>query len=391
MKLLDWHFNKELVPVSYLTKIGGVRWVLYGYLFLAIFQGMLANNRPILVVSEKNITFPIFSQNAIGLPVENLKGKFSVWPIVKFRYSDIDSSVPPLSPPFTLSKTSDGGIHWLGTDHIGRDVLAGVLRGMYISMIIGVFGSLGAAVLGIWIGMWAGYQNITKLRMNLFQALWLLFNIGVSVYVLVFVNSSWFKFLGLLVWWTISYTTYQGLRFENKWLQIQIPLDAMVVRIMEIKKSIPSLILILALVGFFGTTSLSSLFSLIIGLGWFGFAGITRAETLITGRQSFVESARALGISKSRIVFRHILPSIWPPLAVYACMMVGSNIIIESSLSFIGLGLAPEEQSWGTMIAEARKYPSAWWLYLCPGICMVVVILMFQRLSSRVQKILNSG
>ena len=119
---------------------------------------------------------------------------------------------------------------------------------------------------------------------------------------------------------------------------------------------------------------------------WTDFARFARAETLAVKGETYIQSARVLGYDSLRILFIHILPNILPTLLVVICFNISSAIILESSLSFLGIGLPVEEISWGKLLAEGRNM-KLWWLVVFPGFAIFVVVLCLNILATHFQNI----
>jgi peptide/nickel transport system permease protein len=152
-------------------------------------------------------------------------------------------------------------------------------------------------------------------------------------------------------------------------------LDTLIMRLVDIELAMPTILLALVLVSAlgpsFGTVIL--LISLVI---WTRYARQARAETMIVKEQDFVARARVAGASHSRIMVRYILPNIVNTLVVLATLQVGTIILLESTLSFLGVGIPRPTPAWGVMIADGRELiVTAWWVSMFPGICIMLTVL----------------
>ena len=206
-----------------------------------------------------------------------------------------------------------GREHPLGTDQLGRDLLSRMLYGARVSLAVG-FAAVGLATLvGVGVGTVAG-------------------TLGGSV-------------------------------------------DWLAMRTVDVMLCFPTLFLILAAVAFLEP----GLFPImgIIGLtGWMGVARLVRAEMLSLKEREFVLAARAIGCSPARLMFRHLLPNAMPPIVVSATLGIGSAILIESGLSFLGIGIQPPTPSWGNILSEGKATLGvAWWLTVCPGLAIFLTVL----------------
>lgn len=209
--------------------------------------------------------------------------------------------------------------HWLGTDEIGRDVLSRMIWGAQASLLAGVVSVAIALGLGIPLGVMAGYRR----------------------------------------GWT----------------------DAAISRVTEALLATPFLILAIALAAFLGPSLRNAMIA--IGLSAMPiFIRIARGQTLQVMTEDYVESARAIGLAHGAIVWRYVLPNIFPPLLVQATLTVATAIIAEASLSFLGLGQQPPAPSWGSMLNTAKAFlEQAPWMALWPGIAIFLVVLGFNLLG----------
>ena len=216
-----------------------------------------------------------------------------------------------LAPPMWM----DGGSarHPLGTDTLGRDVVSRLLYGARVSLLVGFAAVLVAGVVGVALGLVAGY--------------------------------------------------YGG------------RLDDLLMRVGDVQLAFPVLVLAIAVLSVLGA-SLGNVI-IVLGLtGWVTYARITRAETLSLRHRDFVEGARARGARDAAILWRHIRPNVLPPITVVATFSVARTIIAEASLSFLGLGIPPPAPSWGAMLDEGRNYlTTGWWLALFPGLAILALVL----------------
>ena len=164
-----------------------------------------------------------------------------------------------------------------------------------------------------------------------------------------------------------------------------VPIDMLLLKVIEIRKSFPGIFILLALVSLFAVPSIWNIVFIIALLGWTEFARFARAETLSVKEENYILSVKVLGFSDVRILVGHILPNILPTLIVMVCFSIGSAVLLESTLSFLGIGLPVEEVTWGKMMAEGRNM-NAWWLVVFPGLAIFILILSLNRLATGYQK-----
>jgi peptide/nickel transport system permease protein len=211
--------------------------------------------------------------------------------------------------PFTPPGDPDT---WLGTDHLGRDILAGIVRGGRPTVLVGVFAALITTAIGVTIGSLSGY--------------------------------------------------YGG------------AVDGALGRVTEFFQVLPALLFAMVLITLFSPT-LATVTLAIGSVAWTGMARLTRAEFMKLKQLDFVRSARAAGARDRRIIWRTILPNALPPIIVSATLATGSAILFEAGLSFLGL-TDPNVMSWGLMIGSSRNYlREAWWAVTFPGLFVFLTVL----------------
>ncbi len=212
--------------------------------------------------------------------------------------------------------------YWLGTDRVGRDVLALLLHGARTSIAIGLLSAAVALLVGSAVGGLSG----------------------------------------------------AGPRWA----------DALLMRLLDALLAFPQLVLVLLLAVLFRPSPLAVV--LIVGLtSWMGIARMVRAEVLQLRRSAFVLAARALGATHLRVVLRHLLPNTLGPALIAATLLVGDAILVESALSFLGLGSGGEAPTWGRLVAEGRgDLVRAWWISAFPGLAITGTVLLVHRCGSRI-------
>jgi peptide/nickel transport system permease protein len=221
----------------------------------------------------------------------------------------------------------DGRAHLLGTDHLGRDVLSRVIHGSRVSLLIG-FAAVGVgSLVGATVGIAAGYRR------------------------------GW--------------------------------LDTVVMTLADAQLAFPFILLAIGIIAVLGPSFPTLV--VVVGLsGWMTYARVLRAQVLVLRSREFVDAIHGLGGSTLRIVLRHILPNVLSTLVVIATLELARAVVLEATLSFLGLGVQPPTPSWGGMIHEGREYlDSAWWISTFPGLTLMLTSLVVSRLGDWLRDVLD--
>lgn len=219
------------------------------------------------------------------------------------------------------------GLHLFGTDALGRDIFARLLLGGRISLLVAFGAGALACVVGVTLGLIAGYEAGR--------------------------------------------------------------LDSLIMRLVDVELAIPSILLAMGLMAAFGASQMNVVLALAI-TAWMVYARTIRSAVLLLRSSQFSEAARALGADHTRIMLRHILPNCITPIVVIATQQTAQLIIVESSLSFLGIGVPIEIPSWGRMIAEGRSYlTTSWWIITIPGLALMMTTLALNFFGDGLRDVLD--
>ncbi|MCW1883457.1 ABC transporter permease [Luteolibacter flavescens] len=236
----------------------------------------------------------------------------------------------PTAIDLELMGADPDGVHWFGTDQLGRDLFARVLYGGQVSLLVGVVATAVAVCIGLVYGAISGYLGgkIDDFMMRVVDILFALpFLVLVILFSLVVKEPS-----DNFTEWVIKTTGWNRDRIAP-------------------------------------ITTLIPLFIAIGSIGWLTIARIVRAQVMTFKHQEFVEAARSLGLGHARILFRHILPNVIGPIIVYTTLAVPGIMLLESVLSFLGLGVQPPNSSWGILIKEGSdRMETNKWLLVFPAL-----------------------
>jgi peptide/nickel transport system permease protein len=214
-----------------------------------------------------------------------------------------------------------------GTDELGRDVLSRLLYGGRVSLMVGLLAVAVSCPLGVVIGLASG--------------------------------------------------------FFGGWI------DRMLMRLTDIQLAIPTILLAMALVTVLGPGVANLIITLSV-TGWTIYARLIRGETLALRDRDFIEATRAAGAGQARIMFRHVLPNVVSPVIVVATFAVGSMVVLEATLSFLGIGVPLRVATWGSMLSSGRTYlKSAWWITAFPGLAIFVTVLAINALGDSMRDALD--
>ena len=225
-------------------------------------------------------------------------------------------------------QSAAGKTYWLGTDDQGRDMLSGIFYGLRISLTVGICSTVVALAVGLLLGLAAAYFG------------------------------GW--------------------------------VDAVVMRIADIQLSFPAILIALILLAVMGQ-GVGKIIAALVTVQWAYYARTVRSAALVEREKEYIEAARALALSRPRIVLRHLLPNCLPPLIVVATVQVAHAISLEATLSFLGLGLPITEPSLGLLIANGFQYllSGKYWISFYPGLALLATIVSINLVADQLRDVLN--
>ncbi|MBI5916803.1 MAG: ABC transporter permease [Bacteroidetes bacterium] len=384
--------------------------ILCGLIFVAVFGDFIANEKPLYCKIEGQRYFPVLRQYGVDLGLAKWDARFfqkswnehtyeaAIFPPIPYSSNTIDSKNSNYRSPFGHHTVESARYrHWLGTDQLGRDVAAGMVSGTRVALLVGLISMSIATAIGLLLGSLAGYFGDGGFRIS-HARLWL--NVAALFFAWFYAfqvrsfalaeaaaqgsfSAALFKSMAIVA---LVFLVANGLVFLiKKWApggrKITLPLDLLVMRAIEVMNAIPGLLLLLAIVAVLQKSSVFYVMAIIGLLRWTGVARFVRAELLKIRNLGYVEAARAMGFPNRRILLRHALPNALGPVLITVAFGVAAAILMESALSFLGIGVGADGATWGRLLSDARKYPGAWWLAVFPGGAIFMAVTIFNLIG----------
>lgn len=276
-----------------------------------------------------------------------------------------------------------GKTSFFGTDQIGRDVWSGIIYGTRWALIVGFLATLISSFIGIVIGVMAGYFGDKGMKVNIFLFCLLVLSAALSLFYIYFANWS-FGLKAILSFIAMFLQVYLYLFVLAKSSRVNsivgskafnIPMDFLMLRLIEIWRAVPGLFILLALLAAVKHPSLWTLILILGVLRWTVIARLVRAELLLVREQNYIKSAKALGFSDLYIIVKHAMPNVLSPLFVVFAFSVSGAIVLEATISFLGIGVSADTVTWGSLMSAARDNYRAWWLAVFPGLCIFLLLI----------------
>lgn len=369
-------------------------------LVIALIAPFLANEKPWYANYENENYFPAFSFRQTIEMTNPLTEKKQMIPYgqvewKKLKLKKVIWAPVPFSPGISDQENSDyqapSKQHVLGTTKNGADVFSGLIHGSRISLSIGILSMLIASLIGISLGSLAGYfgdhqlkikrGNLWTMVIGILPAYFYAFYVRSNELSELFENPGIVSCLNLLfslsIFFCILFCFYQAGHFLNRFSffskNLFLHIDSMISRITEIFVSIPRLVLIISIAAIARPSFFHLL--LIIGLtSWTEISRFTRAELLRIRNSDYTQSARAMGFTNAHIILKHALPNALAPASVAIVFGIASAILIESGLSFLGVGVPQDVVTWGSLLFAGKENFEAWWLVIFPGLAIFITI-----------------
>lgn len=407
-----------------------------GLVLLAVLAPLLATHLPLYCRYNGAIHFPAFSPTQMDTLMDIRKNQpvflqyqqvpdwrdieleSVIWAPVPYSPQTKDRTAGRFLSPFEAQYYQDiqekrvslplRFRHWLGTMPGGKDVLSHLIHGTRVSLLVGLIAVGLATLIGVILGALAGFFGNHGLRLRR----------GIAIALLLSLLPAWF-YGGYIRRFVLADAAQAGLgplaghllisifiaagilalgyglgkvmsKTGTLTHRVSVPLDSLISRLIEVLNSLPVLLLLISVSYLFEKRSLV-LVMVIIGLtGWTGIARLVRAEMMRITQLEYLEAARALGLSKSRIIWRHALPNGIAPVLVVVAFGMGSAIIAEAALSFLNIGVPNDVPTWGRILSLIRaNFTQAWWLAVSPSLAIFLTVLSFNLIGERLRDVLD--
>jgi len=382
------------------------------FLFIiALLADFLANEKPIVAKYKGDTIFPIIRSYGVSLGLtkwpkhlnnvnwHKLEYDYVIYPLIPYSPTNQDVlNSRYVAPNDKQDVTSKRWWHWFGTDQLGHDILSCIIHGTRIAFLVAIVSMTLSTLIGVILGGLAGYFGDERLQLP-----W----ISVLLYLVFFLIGGFFAFgarsyiftdalavgigrflIELFISFIILSLFMVAAMLLSKVLSkipllkknINVPIDLMVSRLIEIIVCVPRLFLIVSIVAIVKPSIFWVM--VIIGLtSWTGIARFIRSELLRVRNLEYVEAAQALGFSNWRIMFKHAIPNSLSPVLIDIAFGIAAAILIEASLSFLGIGMPSEIFTWGRLLSMAREQPSAWWIAIFPGMMIFFTVTVFNLIG----------
>ena len=351
------------------------KWQTLG-LAIFIFIGLTSQ----IISNEKYL---LSTDHGLEFFVDKSKVTSGLGAMIPYSYYTIDKDNRNVGP-FDKQKISSLYYrHWLGTDAIGRDVLAGLLAGTYLALKLGFLAMLLTMLIGVFFGYLSGYLGDNKINLDWRLILIYLSIISITLFYAIYGNNI-LKLLASLLFLSSSYWVFnRSKKHKVNPNAIYLPFDLLVIKLIEVMKAIPDIFLVLVLLAISTKPSHWNIIWIIALVRWPTVTRFLRAEILKIKNQNFIASAQLLGLSDWKIFKRHILPLAISPVFIACAFGFSSAILLESTLSFLGIGIPADQVSWGSILNQSRQHFSSWWLALFPGLMIYLVIFLFNSIADK--------
>lgn len=395
------------------------------YIVLALLAPILANEKPLYMYLNGQSFFPAFSNDPYitladsngtitktrvnSVDWKNLRAETKIFPFVCWSPGKSDLLNSFSSPLYKQYFKSHDSIielpfrfrHFLGTGKTGSDVLAGLIHGTRTSLSIGLFSIFIAILLGVFTGGVSGFFGDDKIKLRrgcliisilmIIPAWFYSFHLRSTIISDSFQSSFGYGIVQLSIGFALFaliislpfLLRFNSIQLLNK--KIFLPVDSLISGFTGIFLSLPRLILILTLAAISRPSVIAIIF--IIGTtSWTEISRLMRAQVLQLREMNFIDAATTMGMRTGKIISNHLLPNIRSQLLVLMVYGTASAILVETGLSFLGIGVPAGTATWGSIMYEARENYTAWWLVVFSGVAVFGLLWALYRIAGKIDR-----
>jgi len=347
------------------------------FILVGLFHNVIATDKNIISFSPE-LAFMTEKESSKGLPA-----------LIPYSSKTIDKLNRNSSPFGSQNVKSLYYRHWLGTDVIGRDVLAGILSGANVAIRIGFAAVFFTILIGTLLGFLCGYIGDHGFRLHWGWLLGLVVAVGLSLFYF-FTGGMLVKVCSILVILLVIFLVINRSDSEDfSKGTVAIPFDMIIMRFIEIFNAIPDIFLILVVLALFRKASYGNIILIITLVKWPTVTRFLRAEILAIKKENYIRAAQAIGLPRWKIFKDSILPIAISPVIISCAFAFSTAILLESTLSFLGIGVPVDTTTWGSLLSEARMRSSSWWLAVFPGLMIYFTIFLFNSIGDGLNEMLR--
>lgn len=373
-------------------------------MILAMLSSFVANERPLMAKYNGGWIYPVFHEigESLGLykaypfvarkDWSEISFESAIRAPISFSPQKINRKSQPYLPPMSIDGSTQR-THYLGTDSVGRDVAAILIHGYKYAIWVGLFSLLLAGSLGICMGAAMGYFGDRGLRISFLELALSILMIGLMIFYAIHLSLLTSVF-GLLIFMLAILCILWLLNklFRNNYrphAMFHFPLDLIMMRVLEVFRAVPNIFILLALMSLIAKPNIWKVIAIIGLLKWPAITRLMRGEVLNIRSEEYIKAAKTYGQSDFQIMLRHAIPNAIGPIIIALAFGVSNAILLEATISFLGIGVNTDQITWGNLLSNARGNFSAWWLAVFPGLTLFTLVLALNYLGDCLNDILN--
>ncbi|HND73936.1 MAG TPA: ABC transporter permease subunit [Saprospiraceae bacterium] len=335
----------------------------------------LINPEPVVSIDSSGVRFGLFNFYNISVKMQPA-ADLSIKPLLYISAYETNIDGTTSLPPWTRSE--DGKLHIMGTDHLGRDVFAGFVAGLEIALILGFAVSLASGLLSLLMGAAGSYFGRFPIKVSWVElSIW-----WIGGFIFLIITSWWI--IGAVSGWswlTVIILVFAFIILARRFFQRRkhiLPVSSFNRRIQEFFQPLPDLVILLVVASIFDSIGFTGLIIILISLRLPTGAWYLQGQAQQFVYLPHIDQAKVMGIQDSRIIVRHLAPMMLPATGTFMSLTAARAVLAESALSFLGIGPTGELMSWGSMIRLGLSNMQIWWVALFPVLGLVGLTMLFR-------------